>query len=94
MTENETSPPKAGSRSRTWRPKCRSPETVRCQLVDRMVGQDLIRRVPSPTDGRSVLLLLTAKGTRTFRRLAANHIAELLSHRDHLASSLNHLEIL
>jgi DNA-binding MarR family transcriptional regulator len=64
------------------------------QLADRMVRQNLVRRQPSPTDGRSVLLSLTAKGTRTFRRLAAKHMTELLSHRDHLASSLNHLEIL
>lgn len=64
------------------------------QLVDRMVRQDLIRRQPSPTDGRSVLLLLTPKGTRTFRRLAATHLSELLAHREHLASSLDHLELL
>jgi DNA-binding MarR family transcriptional regulator len=62
------------------------------QLVDRMVRQDLLRREPSPTDGRSVLLALTAKGTRTFRRLAANHVAELMTHRAHLAASLDHLE--
>lgn len=64
------------------------------QLIDRMVGQDLVRREPSPTDGRSVLLSLTPKGMKTFRRLAANHMAELMGHRDHLASSLSHLEIL
>jgi DNA-binding MarR family transcriptional regulator len=62
------------------------------QLVDRMVRQDLVRREPSPTDGRSVLLMLTPRGTRTFRRLAANHMAELMTHGAHLAASVEHLE--
>jgi DNA-binding MarR family transcriptional regulator len=62
------------------------------QLVDRMVKQDLVRREPSPTDRRSVLLVLTPQGRRTLRRLATNHVAELLTQRAHLIASLDHLE--
>ena len=62
------------------------------QLVDRMVRQELVRREPSPTDRRSVLLVLTPKGARIFRRLVANHMAELMTHGAHLTASVEHLK--
>ena len=49
-------------------------------LVDRLVEQKLIERRPSPTDGRAMLVNLTAEGRKTFRAMARTHegwIAEI-----------------
>jgi DNA-binding MarR family transcriptional regulator len=46
-------------------------------LVDRLEAEGLVRRQPAARDRRKVDLLLTAKGTRVFERLAATHHAEL-----------------
>lgn len=46
-------------------------------LVDRLEGEGLVRRQPAVRDRRKVDVLLTAKGTRVFERLAATHYAEL-----------------
>jgi DNA-binding MarR family transcriptional regulator len=39
-------------------------------LVDRLVAQGLIRRVPSPTDRRVQIVSLTAEGRKFFRAMA------------------------
>jgi DNA-binding MarR family transcriptional regulator len=46
-------------------------------LVDRLAGQGLVAREPSPEDGRKVYLRLTAKGDRLLERLAEVHREEL-----------------
>ena len=51
-------------------------------LVDRLVEQKLIERRPSPTDGRAMLVNLTAEGRKTFRAMARTHegwIAEIFA---------------
>jgi DNA-binding MarR family transcriptional regulator len=51
-------------------------------LVDRLVEQKLIERRPSPTDGRAMLVNLTAEGRKTFRTMARTHegwIAEIFA---------------
>lgn len=46
-------------------------------LVDRLAGQDLVSREPSPADGRKVILRLTSKGDRVLEKLAEVHREEL-----------------
>lgn len=46
-------------------------------LVDRLHGQGLVAREPSPLDGRKVYLRLTSKGERVLDRLAGVHREEL-----------------
>jgi DNA-binding MarR family transcriptional regulator len=46
-------------------------------LVDRLEQQGLVRREPSKSDRRKVVVHLTAQGTRVFEKLAATHRAEL-----------------
>lgn len=46
----------------------RASDTTR--LIDRLVEHGLVRRKPSPTDRRSVLVSPTAKGNRALARLA------------------------
>ena len=51
-------------------------------LVDRLVGQGLIRRRPSPSDRRVHIVSLTADGRRTFRTMAranADWIGEIFT---------------
>jgi DNA-binding MarR family transcriptional regulator len=40
-----------------------------CRLIDRLERDDLVRRVPSPEDGRSNLLVITDKGRELRRRM-------------------------
>lgn len=47
------------------------------ELADRLENCDLIRRQASPTDARSVILKLTAKGTRKLEDLTLAHRNEL-----------------
>lgn len=61
------------------------------QLVDRMVKQGLVERVPSPTDGRSVLVKLTQGGGTVLAGLASQHMQELVGHRPLLIESLMRL---
>jgi len=61
------------------------------QLVNRLALANLIERKPSPIDGRSVLVSMTAKGATLLEQLAANHIKELLRHEPLLADSLKRL---
>lgn len=61
------------------------------QLVDRLVSAGLVERKHSPIDARSVLVALTAKGSKLLEQLASNHINELLEHEPLLAESLKRL---
>jgi DNA-binding MarR family transcriptional regulator len=61
------------------------------QMVDRLVASGLVERSHSPTDGRSVLASLTAKGSAVLEDLAAQHVKELLAQEPLLADSLKQL---
>ena len=61
------------------------------QMVDRLVAGGLVERSHSPTDGRSVLVSLTAKGAALLERLAVQHVEELLEQEPLLAESLRRL---
>ena len=61
------------------------------QLVDRMVARGLTERSHSPSDGRSVLISLTAEGEAVLERLAGQHVEELLAHEPLLADALQRL---
>jgi DNA-binding MarR family transcriptional regulator len=61
------------------------------QLVDRLCKAGLARRTKSAQDRRSVLVVLTAKGTRLLARLASVHRDELMRHESLLAESLARL---
>lgn len=62
------------------------------QMVNRLAAQGLVERRPSPLDGRSVLLQLTAKGGGLLDRLAGEHLAEMLKQEPQLARSLKRLK--
>lgn len=47
------------------------------ELIQRLEKSGLIHKHPSPDDGRSVVLGLTAEGLARLDRLALNHTAEL-----------------
>ena len=61
------------------------------QMIDRLVAGGLVQRGYSPTDGRSVLVSLTAKGAALLGRLASQHVEELLKQEPLLAESLKRL---
>jgi DNA-binding MarR family transcriptional regulator len=61
------------------------------QLVDRLCKAGLARRTHSAKDRRSVLVVLTAKGTKLLTRLASAHRDELMRHESLLAESLARL---
>jgi DNA-binding MarR family transcriptional regulator len=61
------------------------------QLIDRLVKAALAERRHSPTDGRSVLVAMTAKGEKLLEDLAATHVRELLKQEPLLAESLKQL---
>jgi DNA-binding MarR family transcriptional regulator len=61
------------------------------QLIDRLVSAELVERKPSPTDGRSVLVTMTASGAKLLEHLASNHLRELLKREPLLAESLKRL---
>lgn len=46
-------------------------------VVDRLEQDGLVRRMPSPSDRRSVLVALTPLGTNRFEALAVEHEAEV-----------------
>ena len=58
------------------------------QLVNRLARADLVERVPSRTDGRSVTLRLTAAGEALVQRLAVLHQQALLGQGREIAKSL------
>ena len=49
------------------------------ELIDRLERRDLVRRAPSGSDRRQVLIDITAKGDRLLERLSLIHRAELRS---------------
>lgn len=61
------------------------------QLIDRLVAAGLVERRDSPTDRRTVLVVMTAKGAEMLEHLAANHVRELLKREPLLAESLQRL---
>jgi DNA-binding MarR family transcriptional regulator len=61
------------------------------QLVDRLEALGMVVRSVSDADRRSVLLNLTSAGSSKLSRLARQHRAELLEHRDLLVESLERL---
>ncbi|MDX8527808.1 MarR family transcriptional regulator [Mesorhizobium sp. MSK_1335] len=58
------------------------------QLVDRLVNAGLVERRQSPDDRRSVLVTMTAEGSRLLELLAADHMREMLRQEPLLAESL------
>lgn len=62
------------------------------QLVNRLEKAGLVRRAPSPTDGRSVLLTLTPTGEALLEDLAGKHLRELLRQEPLLSKSLRRLK--
>ncbi len=44
-------------------------------VVDRLEAKNLVRRVPSPTDGRCQIVQLTARGEAVFSRVFPAHLA-------------------
>jgi DNA-binding MarR family transcriptional regulator len=61
------------------------------QLVNRLESAALVRRQPSPSDGRSVFLELTPTGESLLTRLADQHLQEMLKQEPLLARSLRRL---
>ena len=58
-----------------------------CRLVDRLEREDLVRRQPSPEDGRSNLLVITDKGRDLRRRMWPVYSAAIETHLGaHLSS--------
>jgi DNA-binding MarR family transcriptional regulator len=57
-------------------------------LVDRLERAGLVRRTPSPSDGRQVLVTLTRKGDSILNRLSLTHHAELEIQAPELARTL------
>ena len=46
-------------------------------VVDRLADKKLVRRIASPTDGRSQIVQLTAKGEALFAKVFPEHIAHV-----------------
>jgi DNA-binding MarR family transcriptional regulator len=46
-------------------------------VVDRLEEKKIVRRVASPTDGRSQIVQLTARGGRLFAKVFPSHLAHL-----------------
>lgn len=46
-------------------------------VVDRMIDKKLVRRVASPSDGRSQIVQLTRRGEEIFTRIFPAHLAHL-----------------
>jgi DNA-binding MarR family transcriptional regulator len=61
------------------------------QMIDRLVEAGLATRNPSQTDGRSVLVSLTARGEDLVAGLAPQHVEVLLEQEPLLAESLRRL---
>jgi len=58
------------------------------QMVDRLQKLDLVERRASPSDGRSVLLVLTAKGEDLVDALASQHLEEMIKQEPTLSEAL------
>lgn len=46
-------------------------------VVDRLEAKKIVRRLPSPTDGRCQIVQLTAKGERVFTEVFPAHVAHI-----------------
>jgi DNA-binding MarR family transcriptional regulator len=58
------------------------------ELIDRLERADLAARTRSPTDGREILVRVTATGERLLRKLSVAHQAELQTIGPRLLQSL------
>ncbi len=47
-------------------------------VIDNLIKQDLVRRVPSDHDRRSIIIHLTEKGTETIKPVFRHHLDQLL----------------
>jgi len=56
------------------------------RVVDELVAQGLVDRVPNPDDGRSAFACLTRDGAKAFRRAAPVYLGLI---RSHLASRID-----
>jgi DNA-binding MarR family transcriptional regulator len=50
------------------------------RLIDRLQGEGLVRREPSPDDARGTFTVLTPEGMRRLRRAAPVHLAGIRKH--------------
>ena len=50
------------------------------RLVDRMAGQGLVRRRPSPEDGRGYYVVVTNLGRNALRRASPSHLRGVAKH--------------
>jgi DNA-binding MarR family transcriptional regulator len=57
-------------------------------LVDRLERAGMVKRAPSPADGRQVLVTLTRRGDALLQRLSLTHHAELETQAPELARAL------
>ena len=58
------------------------------RVIDRMEEADLVRRVRPPNDRRSILVLLTEKGTKTLERARRHHRDGIQRHfSEHLSDT-------
>ena len=62
------------------------------QMVDRLQKLALVERRASPSDGRSVLLVLTEAGEDLLEELAAQHLTEMLKQEPKLSEALQRLK--
>jgi DNA-binding MarR family transcriptional regulator len=58
------------------------------ELVDRLAGKALVRRIASPHDRRRACVELTARGAEVLRKLTVAHAAELRREGPALAAAL------
>lgn len=58
------------------------------ELIDRLERADLAARMPSPTDGREILVRVTATGERLLRKLSVAHQSELQTSGPRLLQAL------
>jgi DNA-binding MarR family transcriptional regulator len=61
------------------------------QMVNRLAKAGLVERSPSPIDGRSVRLALSAQGTALIESLADQHLREMIKQEPRLSSSLRRI---
>jgi DNA-binding MarR family transcriptional regulator len=61
------------------------------QMIDRLARAQLVERRDSPSDRRSVLVALTARGAKLLQHLASEHLAELRRQEPLLVESLERL---
>lgn len=50
------------------------------RLIDAIAGEQLVRRVPDPNDGRATYAVITGKGVDAFRATAPLYLAKIEEH--------------